>query len=100
MFARLLVENLASGAEVLVGITGGHRVMGALMAIVVQTSAPERVSMYYLDVDEDIEQDGRLPGLWNYQGTARWQELLSPPPNKRRLVQVPYVRFSAAQEHG
>lgn len=99
MFNRLLKENLASGAEVIVGITGGPTVMGALMAIVVQTSAPEHVSMYHLDVDEDIDQDGRLPQLWHFQyDTNRWQELLSPPRDKRRLVQVPYVRFSVAKD--
>lgn len=95
MFSQLLQDNLDRGAEVLVGITGGRTIMGALMAIVVQTVAPERVSMYHLDVDYEIARDGQLPELWKYESDPhRWAELLSPPPEKRRLVQVPYVRHS------
>jgi hypothetical protein len=93
-FYSQLQECLETDAEVLVGITGGRSVMGALMAIVAQTAAPERVTLYHLDVDDDIEADGRLPTLWQFQGTERWQELLAPPPEKCRLVKVPYVRFS------
>jgi hypothetical protein len=92
-FYGLLQEVLDSGAEVLVGITGGRTVMGALMSIVVQTTAPDRVSLYHLDVDDDIDADGRLPGLWNFQHTDRWRELLTPSAGKCRLVRVPYVRF-------
>jgi hypothetical protein len=93
-FTHLLQQNLDSGAEVLVGITGGRTVMGALMAIVVQTTAPDRVTLYHLDVDDDIEQDGRLPTMWNFEYTDRWRDLLAPPQEKCRLVRVPYVRFS------
>ncbi len=92
-FYGLLQESLGSGAEVLVGITGGRTVMGALMAIVVQTTAPEQVALYHLDVDDDIEEDGRLPRMWDFKDTKRWRELLAPPPEKCRLVRVPYVRF-------
>lgn len=93
-FYTLLQEIQESGAEVLVGITGGRSVMGALMAIVVQTTAPVHVSMYHLDVDDDIERDGRLPDLLRFQyDDTRWRELLTPAPEKRRLVQVPYVKI-------
>jgi hypothetical protein len=97
-FYSLLQETLDSGAEVLVDVTGGRTVMGALMAIVVQTTAPKRVTLYHLDVDEDIEEDGRLPRLWNFQYTDRWHELLAPLPEKCRLVKVPYVRFPRPAE--
>ena len=92
-FYGLLQESLGSGAEVLVGITGGRTVMGALMAVVVQTTAPGQAALYHLDVDDDIEEDGRLPRMWDFEGTERWRELLDPPPEKCRLVRVPYVRF-------
>ena len=93
MFAGLLQEHLAREAEVLVGITGGRTVMGALMAIVVQTTAPENVVLYHLDVDEAIETEGRLPELWRFEGTERWKELLAPPADLCHRVQVPYVTF-------
>ncbi|HOT93418.1 MAG TPA: DUF4062 domain-containing protein [Anaerolineae bacterium] len=93
MFAGLLQEHLTREAEVLVGITGGRTVMGALMAIVVQTTAPENVALYHLDVDDAIEAEGRLPELWRFEGTERWQELLAPPADLCHLVQVPYVKF-------
>jgi hypothetical protein len=96
IFYGLLQESLDTCAEVMVGITGGRSIMGALMAIVVQTTALERVALYHLGVDEDIEEDGRLPRLWNFQSDERrWRELLAPPPEKCRLVQVPFVRFPA-----
>lgn len=95
VFTVLLKEALAAGAEVMVGITGGRTIMGALMAMIVQMEAPEQVSLYHLDVDDDIAQDGQLPGLWNFrEKPQRWRELLSPPPHKRRLVRVPFVRFA------
>jgi hypothetical protein len=94
-FASLLQESLHSGAEVLAGITGGRTIMGALMTIVAQTSAPEQVTLYHLDVDSDIEEDGRLPRLWNFENEERWRELLAPPEEKCRLVKVPYVRMAA-----
>ena len=94
-FLGLLEEHIASGAEVLVGITGGRSVMGALMAIAVQTTAPERVELYHLDVDPDIERDGRLPDLWNFENTPRWTELLFPSEGKCRLVRVPYAHLAA-----
>jgi|GEM_PF-1824833 len=98
MFHALLQENLRDKAEILVGITGGRTVMGALMAIVVQTTAPERVTLYHLDVDSDIESEGRLPGMWHLKDDmARWRELLAPPPGKCRLVKVPYVKFPTQQ---
>jgi hypothetical protein len=93
-FVRLLQEALDSGAEVLAGITGGRTIMGALMAIVAQTVARERVTLYHLDVDSDIEEDGRLPRLWNFEYSERWRELLAPPPEKCRLVKVPYARMT------
>ncbi|MBN2394514.1 MAG: DUF4062 domain-containing protein [Anaerolineae bacterium] len=92
MFVSLL-EHLAPEAEVLVGITGGRTVMGALMAIVVQTTAPENVALYHLDVDDAIEAEGRLPELWRFEGTERWEELLAPSSDLCHLVQVPYVKF-------
>jgi hypothetical protein len=94
-FYGLLQEALEDDAEIVVGITGGRTVMGALMAIVAQTTAPDRVLLYHLDVEDDIEADGRLPQLWHFQYTDRWRELLAPPREKCRLVQVPYVRFPA-----
>jgi len=58
------------------------------------------VTLYHLDVDDDIEEDGRLPKLWGFQYTERWRELLTPSPKKCRLVKVPYVRFpSPAREY-
>lgn len=98
-FNGLLQELVSNDAEVLVGITGGRTIMGALMAIVAQTAVSDqsaaRVSLYHLDVDDDIEEEGRLPRLWNYQHDEhRWRELLAPPAAKCRLVPVPYVRIT------
>ena len=92
-FYAALQGALSSGAEVLVGITGGRTVMGALMTVVVQTTAPREVELYHLAVDHDIEKDGQLPDMWRHQYTPRWQELLNPPAAKARLVRVPMVRF-------
>ena len=96
VFWGLLQEYLEQEVEILVGITGGRTVMGVLMAIVAQT-LPEKVAMYHLDVDDDIERDGRLPTMQNFEYTDRWQELLKPPKEKRRLVPVPYPRFIASE---
>jgi hypothetical protein len=93
MFDGLMREILRQGADALVGITGGRTVMGALMAVVVQTADvdPQRVILYHLDVDEDIERDGRLPDLWKLKGSKRWAEVLNPGEKKCRLVRVPYA---------
>jgi hypothetical protein len=96
-FNSALQDALATGAEIIAGITGGRTVMGALMAIVAQTAvgqqAPDRVKLYYLSVDDAIAEDGQLPRLWDFRDTPRWREILAPPPGKSRLVRVPYVRF-------
>ncbi len=97
-FNALLQEALADDAEVVVGITGGRTIMGVLMGIVAQTTITEesaqRVTLYHLDVDDDIEEDGRLPKLMRFKSDARrWQQLLNPPGDKCRLIKVPYVHI-------
>lgn len=94
VFEGLLQAAGARDADILVGITGGRTVMGVLMGIVVQTSSVERIQLYHVDVDEDLEEDGRLPELWHHEYTPRWDEVLNPPAGKMRLVQVRFVRFT------
>jgi hypothetical protein len=100
MFDGLLQKALHGEAQVLVGITGGRTIMGALMAIVAQTTSPERVTLYHLDVDRDIEDEGRISTLrrLKHEDPGRYHELLKPSGLKCRLVQVPYVRFLSADK--
>ncbi len=93
-FDGLLQAAGARKADILVGVTGGRTVMGVLMGIVVQTSAVERIQLYHVDIDDDLEADGRLPELWQYEHMPRWDEVLNPPPAKIRLVRVPFVQFT------
>ncbi|RME76321.1 MAG: DUF4062 domain-containing protein [Chloroflexi bacterium] len=90
-----LQEHLESGAEVILGVTGGRTVMGTLLTLAVQGVGPEKsVVMYHLYVDEEIERDGRLPDLLRFRyDTAYWNTLIDPPPDRRSLVPIPFVRL-------
>ena len=88
-FATLLQQQQNAGNEVYLGIAGGRTSMGALMAIVAQTTARDAV-LYHLWVPPDVEEDGTF-GRFFALSPQRQQEVLFP--QGYELVKVPFVRL-------